>query len=182
MFRAMWPTTGPNTITRLTALEPRPKTFLQYVAAGRALARSSGEAHHVVDKAADGILRLAAILNPTADLSARKREHRYVREMLASDAEADKNYIEIVSALTADGAGNAVPSNWRSVWAPRVKAVAEILSGTSADSAEAMAFLSVQAEIRGLHPTLVDGPARQRVSISKAEPEGRDSCRLDTFG
>jgi hypothetical protein len=31
----------------VTASEPRPKTFLQYVAAGRALARTSGEAHHV---------------------------------------------------------------------------------------------------------------------------------------
>jgi hypothetical protein len=133
----------------LTAMEPRPKTFLQYVAAGRALAHSSGEAHYVVNKAADGILRLAAILNPTANLSVRKRGHRYVREMLAGDAEADRNYVEIISALTADGVGNVVPSTWRNVWAPRVKAVAEILSGTSADSAEATAFLSIQAEIGG---------------------------------
>jgi hypothetical protein len=130
-------------------MEPRPKTFLQYVAAGRALAHSSGEAHYVVNKAADGILRLAAILNPTANLSVRKRGHRYVREMLAGDAEADRNYVEIISALTADGVGNVVPSTWRNVWAPRVKAVAEILSGTSADSAEATAFLSIQAEIGG---------------------------------
>ena len=134
---------------KMTALEPRPETFLQYVAAGRALARSSGEAHHVVEKVADGVLRLAVILNPTADLPARKRKHRYVRELLASYVGADKNYIGIVSALTADGSGNAVPTNWRSVWAPRVKAVAEILSGTPVDSAEAMAFLSDQAELGG---------------------------------
>ncbi len=120
----------------LTATEPRPKTFLQYVAAGRALARSSGEAHYVVNKVADGILRLAAILSPTADLSARKRSHRYVREMLAGNVDADRKYVEIVAALTADGASNAVSSNWRNVWAPRVKAVSGILSGTSVDSAE----------------------------------------------
>jgi hypothetical protein len=134
---------------KMTASEPRPETFLQYVAAGRVLAHSSGEAHHVVEKAADGVLHLAAVLSPTADLSARKRRHRYVREMLASQPDMDRNYVEIVSALTADGSDNAVSINWRNVWAPRVRAVAEILSGTSVDSAEATAFLSDQAEIEG---------------------------------
>jgi DNA helicase-2/ATP-dependent DNA helicase PcrA len=133
----------------LTATEPRPTTFLQYVAAGWALARSSGEVHYVVNKIADGILRLTAILNSTANLSARKRSHRYVRELLAGHPEAHRNYAEIVSALTADGAGNAVPSNWRGVWAPKIKAVSEVLSGTSVDSAEATAFLAGQAEIEG---------------------------------
>jgi DNA helicase II / ATP-dependent DNA helicase PcrA len=134
---------------KMTSLEPRPETFLLYVAAGQALARSSGEAHHVVEKVADGVLRLAVILNPTADLSARKRRHRYVLELLASHAGADKNYIGIVSALTADGPGNAVLTNWRSEWAPRVKAIAEILSGAPVDSAEATAFLSDHADIGG---------------------------------
>ncbi len=133
----------------LTAAEPRPKTFLQYAAAGRALACSSGEAHHVVNKVADGILRLAAILNPTANLSVRKRGHRYVREQLVGHVEVDRNYVEIVSALTANVISNSVSSDWRNVWAPRVRAVAEILSGTSVDSAEATAFLSGKAEIGG---------------------------------
>lgn len=137
----------------LTATEPRPKTFLQYVAAGRALSSSSGEAHYEVNKVADGILRLAAILNPTTNLSARKRGHRYVREMLAGHAEADRNYVELVAALTADGSSYAVSTNWRNVWAPRVKAVSEILSGITVDSAEAKAmaesFLSSQAGLEG---------------------------------
>jgi len=134
---------------KMTALEPRPETFLQDVAAGRALARSSGAAHHVVEKIADGVLRLAVILNPAADLSARKRKHRYVRELLASNVEADESYIEIVSTLAADGFGNAIPTDWKSVWAPRIRAIAEILSDAFGDSAEATAFLSDQEESGG---------------------------------
>ena len=127
-------------------MEPRPKTFLQYLAAGQELARTSGEAHHVIEKIADGILRLATILNPNAAFSLRKRRHRYVRELLASHPEAERNYIEIVSALTADRSSNAVPSDWNEVWVLRVKAVANILSGTTSDTAGATAFLSCQAE------------------------------------
>jgi len=134
---------------KMTALEPRPETFLQYVAAGRALARSSGEAHHVVEKIADGVLRLAVILNPIVDLSARKRRHRYVRELLASHVGADKSYLELVSALAAATSDNAAPADWMSVWAPRVRAIAGILSAVSADSAEAAAFLSDQENIGG---------------------------------
>ncbi len=125
----------------LTTLEPRPKTFLQYLSAGRALTHSSGEAHHTVEKFAEGILRLVAIMNPTADLSARKRRHRYLREILVAHPEADKNYVEIVSALAADVTGNGFLSNWSNGWAPRVKAVANALSGATSDSEEAVTFL-----------------------------------------
>ncbi|MFZ0662528.1 MAG: UvrD-helicase domain-containing protein [Acidobacteriaceae bacterium] len=125
----------------LTTSEPRPKTFLQYVVAGRALARSSGEAHHVVEKVADGILRLAAILNPNAEFSLRKRRHRYVRELLAGQPEVDRNYAEIVSVL-ALGPDDAILRDWSEVWVQRVKTVAYALSGATSDSDEAAAFLS----------------------------------------
>lgn len=141
---------------KMTALEPRPETFLQYVAAGRALARSSGEAHHVVEKVADGVLRLAVILNPSADLPVRKRRHRYVRERLAGQPEADGNYVEIVCTLAADKADIVIPPDWPNVWAPRVKAVAEVLSGSPVDSSEVSTFLSSQSEIEdGTQPSLM---------------------------
>ncbi len=130
----------------LAALDPRPRTFLQYLASGRALTHSSGEVHHVVEKIADGILRLAVILNPNAGFSLRKRRHRYVRELLAGHPETDRDYIETVCALTAAKFGSTVPANWNEEWAPRIKAVANTLSGTTQDTAEATAFLSCQPE------------------------------------
>jgi DNA helicase-2/ATP-dependent DNA helicase PcrA len=152
----------------LTALEPRPKTFLQYLAAGRALARTSGEAHHVVEKIADGVLRLAAILNRNAEFSLRKRRHRYVRELLACQPDVDRNYVEIVSVL-AVGPRDAIPSEWSEVWAPRVKAVADALSGTTGNSDEAALFLSGQPATAG--GTQPSSPAR-RDNVFRYPPVG----------
>jgi hypothetical protein len=59
----------------------------------------------------EGILRLATILNPLADISARKRKHRYVRELLADNPELDKSYLEIVSFLIT-GNGDIIPDDW----------------------------------------------------------------------
>lgn len=125
----------------LAASEPRPKTFLQYLASGRKLAHASGEAHYVVEKIADGVLRLASILNPSADISMRKRKHRYVRELLRGNPEAHRRYRDIVFALIA-GAGDTVPNNWTQAWAPEIRAVAAIIAGTAEDTAEATAFLA----------------------------------------
>jgi hypothetical protein len=129
----------------LTAAEPRPKTFLQYLEAGWALARASGEVHHVVEKIADGVLRLATILNPNKEFVLRKRRHRYVRELLATHTETDRNYLEIVSTLAASA--GAVPLDWSNTWAPRIEVVARVLSTTTAAATpdEATAFLSHQA-------------------------------------
>lgn len=55
----------------LAAGEPKPNTFLQYVMAGRKLAHPAGETHFAVEKIAEGILRLACISNPLADLGNR---------------------------------------------------------------------------------------------------------------
>lgn len=130
----------------LTALEPRPKTFLQYLASGRALAHTSCEAYYAVEKIADGILRLAAILNPKVEFPLRKRKHRYLRELLANHPEVDRNYIELASALTSVWSERDVPSDWNEVWAPRVKAVANFLSGATVDTADAKAFLFSRPE------------------------------------
>lgn len=127
----------------LATSEPRPGTFLQYLAAGRRLMRSSGEAHHMIEKIADGVLRLVGILNPLADIPARKRKHRCVRELLADHPERDKSYIELVCFLLTV-CDDAASEDWNQKWAPQVIAVAAAIAGTSENSAAATAFLSIQ--------------------------------------
>jgi hypothetical protein len=128
----------------LAVSEPRPGTFLQYLAAGRKLARASGEAHFAVEKIADGILRLVGILNPLADISARKRKHRFLRELLTGHSELERHYVDIVSFLIT-GDGHVIPDDWNQKWVPLIIGVAAGIAGTSEDSPAAMAFLSVQA-------------------------------------
>jgi DNA helicase-2/ATP-dependent DNA helicase PcrA len=134
-----WPAYDPD----LSAVEPRPRTFLQYVAVGRRLTRASGEVHHAVEKIADGVLRLASILNPLADLSGRKRKHRCIRELLFKQPETDQIYLGIVTALIAGDAGPA-PEEWAQKWAPQILQVASAIAGTSETSDEAADFLALK--------------------------------------
>lgn len=134
-----WPDYDPD----LASVEPRPRTFLQYLAAGRKLTRASGEAHHVVDKIADGILRLAGILNPLANLPNRKRKHLYVRELLFHERQTEEIYLSIVTSLMS-GDVYGSPEEWTGTWVPKIMRVASVIAGASQSSDETAAFLSLQ--------------------------------------
>lgn len=129
----------------LTALEPKPATFLQYLAAGRALTQSSGESHHLVDKFADATLRLVAILKPTASLHPRKRRHRQLLQKLAELPEAERTYIETAAALVGHGGSDSFLADWPTVWGPKIRSVADALAGEIIASQEATTFLFGQA-------------------------------------
>ena len=127
----------------LTAAEPRPKTFFQYLMAGRRLAHPSGEAHHLVEKVADGILRLARLSNPTADLDNRRHKHRYILELLAGNPEARAAYLDLVMFLAVE---RGVPStdDWANKWSVAIECLAEAISGALSDPETAKAFLEWQ--------------------------------------
>jgi DNA helicase II / ATP-dependent DNA helicase PcrA len=129
----------------LASVEPRPRTFLQYLAVGRKLTRASGETYHVVDKIADGILRLASILNPLVDLSGRKRRHRYIRELLFDKPELDKVYLMVVANLMV-GDVEVTPIEWMQTWAPRIMELASAIAGTpdTSQATAATVFLASQ--------------------------------------
>jgi len=134
-----WPDYDPD----LASIEPRPRTFLQCLAVGRRLTRASGESHHVVDKIADGILRLASLLNPLADLSSRKRRHRYIRELLSDNPPLDEVYLSIVSRLMAGDIAEAT-ADWTQTWVPRIMEVALEIAGAAQVSDAATTFMALQ--------------------------------------
>ncbi len=128
----------------LSVSEPRPGTFLQYLTVGRKLARASSEAYPIVEKIAEGILRLAGILNPLADIAVRKRKHRYVRELLSQNAELERSYLEIVSSVITDKT-DTVPCEWNEKRVPQITAIAGTIAGTGENQPAAMAFLALPA-------------------------------------
>ncbi len=129
----------------LSVSEPRPGTFLQYLAVGKKLARASGEAYPMVEKIAEGIIRLAGILNPVADIATRKRKHRYVRELLSQNAELERGYLEFVTSLITDKTDPA-PCEWDEKWVPRITAIADAIAGTAENPPAATEFLALPAE------------------------------------
>jgi hypothetical protein len=127
----------------LTAAEPKPRTFRQYVVAGRKLTRATGETHYVVEKISDGVLRMASLSNPLADLDNRKRKHRYILELLADKPKARAAYFDLVMFFGVEG---GVPStdDWANKWSVAILCLAEAIGGAQADPKTANEFLEWQ--------------------------------------
>jgi hypothetical protein len=93
-----WPDYDPE----LTLTDPKPNSFVQYVAIGRKAAAVTGEAHHVVDRIAEAILRLARLSEPTNDTLHRHRKHRQVLRLLVGQPEARATYLDLVACLAVN--------------------------------------------------------------------------------
>jgi DNA helicase II / ATP-dependent DNA helicase PcrA len=137
-----WPSYDPE----LTPSEPTPRTFCQYIMAGRKRSEQSGEAHHLVDNIAEGILRVVRLSHPTADLGTRRRKHRYVRELIADNAEASANYCELVTYLAADRITLA-SDEWDNKWSPAITHIAEAIGNSQIDAARTAEFMEWRSQV-----------------------------------
>jgi hypothetical protein len=131
----------PDYDSGIAGADPQPATFIQYMMAGRRLAETSGEAHGLVEKLAQGVLRLARIANSDAKLSGRKRQHRYVLELLEDKAEEKDSYLELVRCLGVERAA-VTKSGWEDTWRPVVVAIGTAIAGVEALPPEAEEFLA----------------------------------------
>ncbi|MFA6242299.1 MAG: UvrD-helicase domain-containing protein [Candidatus Hydrogenedentales bacterium] len=145
----------------LTSADPKPKTFRQYVMAGRKQALGGGETHYIVEKIADGILRLVSISNPLADVDNRKRKHRYVLELLAEKAESRASYLDLVTTLALEDR-DPTADEWSGKWLDAICRIAEAIGGTPVGSDEVKAFLEWQTLETEDQPT---HQSRQRDNI-----------------
>jgi DNA helicase II / ATP-dependent DNA helicase PcrA len=127
----------------LTGAEPKPGTFLKYVAAGRRLADLSGEVHQLVDKIADGILRLARIANPAADLAIRQRRHRYVLQLLATNADIRASYLALITTFAVDRQAVSAEA-WNNTWRRVVALIVKAICGACPNTELTRAFLAWQ--------------------------------------
>ncbi len=141
----------------LTAAEPKPSTFLQYVMAGRKLAHEAGETHHIVEMIAEGILRLVRISNPQTDLGNRKRKHRYVLELLAEQPELRTTYLDLVTSLAVE---KRVPTaeEWNGKWVNSLSVMAAAIGGAETGSDETKEFLEWRAMENWGQPTSQSRP------------------------
>jgi DNA helicase II / ATP-dependent DNA helicase PcrA len=144
----------------LTATEPRPRTFGQYVMAGRKLAHDTGEMHYVVEKIAEGILRLASIFNPQADLGNRRRKHRYILELLAEKPELKQVYFNLVTEIAVEE-GNPTAEKWHE-WAKALMDIAEVIVGLCTNTEDANEFMKWSVLTCTTQPML---QSRQRDNI-----------------
>lgn len=138
-----WPRYDPE----ISRAEPAPKTFFQYLMAGRGkgpsekAASHAVEAHHAVEAVAAGVLRLATLFNPTAEIGLSRRKHRQVLELLASNSAAKAGYLEIATKLTIDENG-VTADEWEKKWSDILCKVATAIAGDKSDPSRAKEFLA----------------------------------------
>jgi len=148
----------PDYVPELSHQDPRPPTFIQYIFAGQGKANESGESYLVVEKIAEGILRLTDMAQGTISPYRRKYRHRYVMSLLDENAETRNSYEKFVAEFAAKR--NVLTKElWEGHWREVVRQIAETLTGSTLVE-EGNDFLKW----------------KDAVSVSSSHPDIRSSC------
>jgi len=142
-----WPDYDPQ----LARQDPKPQTFVQYVFAGQGKSKQANEAYFVVEKVAEGILRLASMVQEATSLRRRRYSHRYVMNLLGQDADTWEDYQALVAEF-ATRRHVLTKEDWDGRWRGIVRQIAETIAG-SALLEEASDFLAWKDVGDGSGPT-----------------------------
>lgn len=132
-----WPDYDPQ----LTSRDPKPKTFVQYIFAGMGRAETSREAYLSIEKIAEGILRLAGMVELKKVLLRRQHSHRFVMEHLDKCTTVKERYEELIASFAVKREAPA-KETWDNHWCVVVRKIAETIAGTPLSSPEVNGFLA----------------------------------------
>lgn len=118
-----WPAYDPS----LTPAEPQPATLRQYFAAGAKRAAEYGESRFATEKIAEGIIRLAQIIDPLANFGTAKRRHRQLLGLLSEFPEELAAYQRLITAVAVDRV-DVAQADWIATWLPLISRIATKLT------------------------------------------------------
>lgn len=133
----------------LAGIDPTPRTFVQHVLMGQATAASIGEAFPVVEKIAQGLLRLAVTAPGTTGTRARRHSHRYVLELLECDPRIRSCYSLLLSRF-AFKRKQLTRQAWATRWRDAVRRIGVCIAGTALSNPDADAFLEWPTDANAL--------------------------------
>lgn len=145
-IRHYWPEYDPE----ITGAEPRPNSFLQYLTAGLRLSDLTGETRDLVEKLAQGLLRLAQLMSPDNAIGTRKRNHRYILELLDGNDGALDSYLSLVRSVVVSRL-KPRQEDWDDEFKPRLEDIGKALSGADAIPETANDFLAWSETGEGGH-------------------------------
>ena len=125
----------------ISSSDPRPNTFVQYVIAGNRLSQQSGEANELVEKSAEGLLRLSKLSNSQLRVGGRKRNHRYVLELLEGYVMEKETYLDFVRVVCVDGVA-LTRDVWEDRWRDVIARTALCIAGAEKEGDEVPKFLA----------------------------------------
>jgi len=107
--------------------DPTPRSFIQYVLAGQGESEVRRESHVMVEKIAEGLLRLSA-LSLGGALARKKNSHRYILQILETSPDIRKQYQNLVMQLVVN---QELPSHkyWDAHLREVVQRIAEAIAG-----------------------------------------------------
>jgi DNA helicase II / ATP-dependent DNA helicase PcrA len=154
----------------LTKLDPTPRSFMQYVFAGQGKSELKRESHAMVEKIAEGLLRLSDLGVEGRPLARRKHAHRHALQLLEPSPDIRKCYLDLVFQLTVN---QEMPSleSWNTHLRDVVRSIAETLAGSRL-SEEAINFL--MWENASVVPPLSTNVGRSRNNHFSYRKDGRE--------
>lgn len=154
----------------LTKHDPTPQTFMQYVFAGQGKSEQQHETHAMVEKIAEGFLRLTDFAVDGKTLARRKHSHRHILNLLENLPDNREQYLNLVVQFTVK---HEIPTTetWVNHWQGIVRSLAEAIAGSPL-SKEAEGFLIWND--KPVTPAVLTDANRSRNNIFRYRKNGRE--------
>jgi len=130
-----WPDYDPE----LTKHDPTPQTFMQYVFAGQGKSELQHETHAMVEKIAEGFLRLSYFTTGEKSLARPKHHHRHILKLLETSPDIREKYQNLIVQFSVKQE-KPTRETWEGHWCGIVRGIAEAIAGCPL-SEEADGFL-----------------------------------------
>jgi hypothetical protein len=130
-----WPRYDPE----LTKTDPHPETLVQYIFAGQEKAKAAKETYPAVEKIAEGLLRLAGMVDGSPIFRGRRYSHRFILELLETTPHVRGQYQDLIREFALERNG-PTKETWDNPWCPVVREITGTIAGAPL-SREASAFL-----------------------------------------
>lgn len=131
----------PDYDSQLTSLDPKPKTFVQYISVGTGKAGAVKEAYPLVERIADGVLRLSGMVEGRKTLPHRIQSHRYILKLLKEYPDLRRCYDDLIAQF-AIKREVLTKETWDNHFCGMVRNIAGTIAGASLSSPEANGFLA----------------------------------------
>jgi hypothetical protein len=124
----------------LTKHDPTPHTFMQYVFAGQGKSELQRETHAMVEKIAEGFLRLSDFTTGEKSLIRPKHPHRHILQLLETSPDIREQYQNLIVQFTVKQE-TPTTETWEGHWLGIVRSIAEAIAGSPL-SADVDGFLT----------------------------------------
>ncbi|MDD4929795.1 MAG: UvrD-helicase domain-containing protein [Gallionella sp.] len=112
-----------------TKHDPVPLTFMQYVFAGHGKSELQRETHVMVEKIAEGFLRLSDFRTGKKSLARPKHQHRHILRLLETSPDILEQYQNLIVQFTVTQ-GTPTIKTWANHWLGIVRSIAEAIAGS----------------------------------------------------